>query len=214
MIKNANYSARISFCQNDLTEELFNSYKISKYLAIDTETMGLYHGRDRLCLIQMCNESNLTSCIKIEIGTRKASRIQNLLEDKKIMKIFHYARFDVAALKCNLKIETQNIFCTKVASKLARTYTNKHGLKDLIYELLGIELDKSSQSSDWGSEENLSPDQITYATNDVKYLIEAMKKLTLILKRERRYEMAQKCFSVIPIYSELDIQHFINIFEH
>jgi len=214
MIKNANYSARISFCQNDLTEELFNSYKISKYLAIDTEAMGLYHGRDRLCLIQLCNESNLTSCIKIEIGTRKASRIQNLLEDKKIMKIFHYARFDVAALKCNLKIETQNIFCTKVASKLARTYTNKHGLKDLIYELLGIELDKSSQSSDWGSEENLSPDQITYAANDVKYLIEAMKKLTLILKRERRYEMAQKCFSVIPIYSELDIQHFINIFEH
>ncbi len=214
MIKNANYSARISFCQNDLTEELFNSYKISKYLAIDTEAMGLYHGRDRLCLIQMCNESNLTSCIKIEIGTRKASRIQNLLEDKKIMKIFHYARFDVAALKCNLKIETQNIFCTKVASKLARTYTNKHGLKDLIYELLGIELDKSSQSSDWGSEENLSPDQITYAANDVKYLIEAMKKLTLILKRERRYEMAQKCFSVIPIYSELDIQHFVNIFEH
>ena len=130
------------------------------------------------------------------------------------MKIFHYARFDIAALKCNLKIETKNIFCTKVASKLARTYTNKHGLKDLIYELLGIELDKSSQSSDWGSEENLSPDQITYAANDVKYLIEAMKKLTLILKRERRYEMAQKCFSVIPIYSELDIQHFINIFEH
>ena len=214
MTKNAIDSKKISFCKNDLTEELFNAYKNSKYLAIDTEAMGLYHGRDRLCLVQICNELNLTSCIKIEMGSRKAARIQNLLENEKIMKIFHYARFDVAALKCNLKIETQNIFCTKVASKLARTYTNKHGLKDLIYELLGIELDKSSQSSDWGSEENLSPDQITYAANDVKYLIEAMKKLTLILKRERRYEMAQKCFSVIPIYSELDIQHFINIFEH
>jgi len=208
------YSGKISFCENDLTEELFNVYKSSKYLALDTEAMGLCHGRDRLCLIQICNESDLTACIKIEIGNRKAPRIQNLLENEKIMKIFHYARFDVAALKCNLTIETQNIFCTKIASKLARTYTNKHGLKDLINELLGIELDKSSQSSDWGSEENLSQDQINYAANDVKYLIKAMDKLTLMLKREKRYEIAQKCFSVIPIYSDLDIQHFINIFEH
>ena len=214
MVNKDNYSEKINFCKNDLTEELFNSYKSSKYLAVDTEAMGLYHGRDRLCLVQICNESNLTSCVKIEIGSRKAARIQNLLEDKKIMKIFHYARFDVAALKCNLTIKTQNIFCTKVASKLARTYTNKHGLKDLINELLGIELDKSSQSSDWGSEENLSEDQINYAANDVKYLIKAMEKLTIILKREQRYEIAQKCFNIIPIYSELDIQHFMNIFEH
>ena len=214
MNNNNKYSGKISFCENDLTEELFNVYKSSKYLAIDTEAMGLCHGRDRLCLIQICNESDLTACIKIEIGNRKAPRIKNLLENEKIMKIFHYARFDVAALKCNLTIETQNIFCTKIASKLARTYTNKHGLKDLINELLGIELDKSSQSSDWGSEENLSQDQINYAANDVKYLIKAMDKLTLMLKREKRYEIAQKCFSVIPIYSDLDIQHFINIFEH
>ena len=214
MNNNNKYSGKISFCENDLTEELFNVYKVSKYLALDTEAMGLCHGRDRLCLIQICNESDLTACIKIEIGNRKAPRIQNLLENEKIMKIFHYARFDVAALKCNLTIETQNIFCTKIASKLARTYTNKHGLKDLINELLGIELDKSSQSSDWGSEENLSQDQINYAANDVKYLIKAMDKLTLMLKREKRYEIAQKCFSVIPIYSDLDIQHFINIFEH
>ena len=214
MKNNNKYSGKISFCENDLTEELFNVYKSSKYLALDTEAMGLCHGRDRLCLIQICNESDLTACIKIEIGNRKAPRIQKLLENEKIMKIFHYARFDVAALKCNLTIETQNIFCTKIASKLARTYTNKHGLKDLINELLGIELDKSSQSSDWGSEENLSQDQINYAANDVKYLIKAMDKLTLMLKREKRYEIAQKCFSVIPIYSDLDIQHFINIFEH
>ena len=214
MNNNNKYSGKIIFCENDLTEELFNVYKSSKYLALDTEAMGLCHGRDRLCLIQICNESDLTACIKIEIGNRKAPRIQNLLENAKIMKIFHYARFDVAALKCNLSIETQNIFCTKIASKLARTYTNKHGLKDLINELLAIELDKSSQSSDWGSEENLSQDQINYAANDVKYLIKAMDKLTLMLKREKRYEIAQKCFSVIPIYSELDIQHFINIFEH
>ena len=214
MINNEKYSGKISFCENDLTEELLNIYQSSKYLAVDTEAMGLYHGRDRLCLIQICNELNLTTCIKIQIGSREAPRIQSLLENEKIIKIFHYARFDIAALKCNLSIETQNIFCTKIASKLARTYTNKHGLKDLINELLGIELDKSSQSSDWGSEENLSQDQINYAANDVKYLIDAMKKLTLILKREKRYEIAQKCFNVIPIFSDLDIQHFINIFEH
>ena len=214
MVNNDNYLEKINFCENDLTEKLFYQYKNSKYLAIDTEAMGLYHGRDRLCLIQICNESNLTSCIKIDIGSREAARIKNLLEDYKIMKIFHYARFDVAALKCNLTIESQNIFCTKIASKLARTYTNKHGLKDLINELLGIELDKSSQSSDWGNEENLSQDQINYAANDVKYLIKAMEKLTVILKRENRYDIAQKCFTVIPIYSELDIQHFYNIFEH
>ena len=214
MVNNDNYLEKINFCENDLTEELFNAYKSSRYLAVDTEAMGLYHGRDRLCLIQICNELNLTTCIKIEIGSREAPRIQSLLENEKIIKIFHYARFDIAALKCNLSIETQNIFCTKIASKLARTYTNKHGLKDLINELLGIELDKSSQSSDWGSEENLSQDQINYAANDVKYLIDAMKKLTLILKREKRYEIAQKCFNVIPIFSDLDIQHFINIFEH
>ena len=214
MVNNDNCSEKIRFCENDLTEELFNSYKSSKYLAVDTEAMGLCHGRDRLCLIQICNESNLTSCIKIESGSQKATRIRNVLEDEKIIKIFHYARFDVAALKCNLNIETQNIFCTKIASKLARTYTNKHGLKDLIKELIGIELDKSSQSSDWGSKENLSEDQINYAANDVRYLIKAMKKLVLILKREKRYEIAKKCFNVVPIFSELDIHHFINIFEH
>jgi len=214
MVKNENYSTKISFCENDLTEELFNAYKNSKYLAVDTEAMGLYHGRDRLCLVQICNESNLTSCIKINIGCRKAPQIQTLLENENIMKIFHYARFDVATLKSNLKIETKNIFCTKIASKLARTYSNKHGLKDLINELIGIELDKSSQSSDWGSEENLSQDQINYAANDVKYLIKAMEKLTLILKREKRYEIAQKCFMAIPVHSELDIQHFLNVFEH
>ena len=214
MINIDKYRDKVSFCENDLTEELFIEYKNSKYLAVDTEAMGLYHGRDRLCLVQICNESNITSFIKIDIGSQKAARIQNLLENENIMKIFHYARFDVAALKCNLKIDTKNIFCTKIASKLARTYTNKHGLKDLINELLGIDLDKSSQSSDWGSEEKLSKDQINYAANDVKYLIQAMKKLTLMLKRENRYEIAQKCFTVIPIYSELDIQHFYNIFEH
>ena len=205
---------KISFFENDLTKESFQLYKNSQYLAIDTEAMGLIHGRDRLCLIQICNELNSISCIRIENGVKKAQRIKNLLEDANIMKIFHFARFDVAALKCNLDIKTQNIFCTKIASKLARTYTNKHGLKDLIYELLNIELDKTSQSSDWGSKNSLSTDQINYAANDVRYLIDAMKKLTEILKRESRYEIANSCFKAVPIHSDLDINHFKNIVEH
>tara|TARA_Y100001978_G_C23681299_1_gene429193 strand:- start:64 stop:702 length:639 start_codon:yes stop_codon:yes gene_type:complete len=207
-------SKKVSFCENDITEELFQEYKSSKYLAVDTEAMGLIHGRDRLCLIQICNEFNLISCIKIQIESHEAARIKDLLEDQKIKKIFHFARFDIAALKSNLNINTQNIFCTKIASKLARTYTNKHGLKDLIQELLYVELDKSSQSSDWGSDEKLSTAQINYAANDVRYLIGAMKKLNIILEREGRDELARNCFKVINVFSELDIQHFSNIFEH
>ena len=205
---------KIIFSHNDISEDLFNIYRESLYLAVDTEAMGLIHGRDRLCLIQICNEFNLTSCIKIELNNKNSPNIKNLFENKKIMKIFHYARFDVAALKCNLEINTSNIFCTKIASKLARTYTNKHGLKDLINELLEIELDKSSQSSDWGSSEDLSNKQIEYAANDVRYLIEAMQKLKVILEREGRYELAQKCFNTIPVHAELDIFKFSNIFEH
>tara|TARA_Y100000589_G_scaffold113429_1_gene107786 strand:- start:1601 stop:2236 length:636 start_codon:yes stop_codon:yes gene_type:complete len=208
------FNKEIISCTNDITEELFTTYKKSESLAIDTEAMGLIHGRDRLCLIQICNELNEISCIKIENGIHKSEKIKDLLEDKKIMKIFHFARFDIAALKSNLGINTRNIFCTKIASKIARTYTNKHGLKDLIYELLNIELDKTSQSSDWGNEDNLSNHQINYAANDVRYLIEATKKLTLMLKREGRYELAKECFKAVPIHAELDIKHFKNIFEH
>nr|WP_075488375.1 ribonuclease D [Prochlorococcus marinus] len=204
----------IDFVFSDLTEELYDIFKKSPYLAIDTEAMGLIHGRDRLCLVQICNEFKRTSCIKIELNTSSSPHLKSLLEDEKITKVFHYARFDVAALKCNLGINTKNIFCTKIASKLARTYTNKHGLKDLINELLGIELDKSSQSSDWGSKEDLTQDQLNYAANDVRYLIEAMHKLKVILNRENRYKLAQECFKTISVHADLDILQFSNIFEH
>ena len=204
----------IDLLYGDLTSDLYNLYKKSAFLAIDTEAMGLIHGRDRLCLVQISNEFNKTCCIKIELNTSSSPHLKALLEDEKITKIFHYARFDVAALKCNLGINTNNIFCTKIASKLARTYTNKHGLKDLINELLGIELDKSSQSSDWGSNDDLTKDQLDYAANDVRYLIEAMHKLKLILKREKRYELAQKCFKTVAVHADLDILKFSNIFDH
>tara|TARA_Y100001933_G_C19004231_1_gene565840 strand:+ start:1740 stop:2381 length:642 start_codon:yes stop_codon:yes gene_type:complete len=213
-MKEALLTPKINFYANDITDEIFNIYAQSSYLAVDTEAMGLIHGRDRLCLIQICNEQKLTSCIKIEKDNNNSARIQSLFESQDITKVFHFARFDTAALKCNLNITTQNIFCTKIASKLARTYTNKHGLKDLIYELLGVELDKSSQSSDWGSEDQLTEKQINYAANDVIYLIDAMKKLKIILQRENRYEIAKKCFEAISIHSELDINHFSNIFDH
>ena len=213
-MNNGEKNKKINFSHNDINTDLYNLYKDSSYLAVDTEAMGLIHGRDRLCLIQICNELNLTACIKIEINNSDSPNIKKLFEDKNIMKIFHYARFDVAALRCNLEINTRNIFCTKIASKLARTYTNKHGLKDLINELLEVELDKSSQSSDWGSSEDLSNKQIDYAANDVRYLIEAMHKLKLIRDREGRYDLAQNCFKTIPVHSELDILKFSNIFEH
>ena len=204
----------IHFYHNDISENLFNDYKDSPYLAVDTEAMGLIHGRDRLCLVQICNEVNLTSCVKIELNNSHSPNLKNLFENQKITKVFHYARFDVAALKCNLGIQTKNIFCTKIASKLARTYSNKHGLKELINELLGIELDKSSQSSDWGNIEDLSREQIDYASNDVRYLIDAMLKLKVMLKREGRYELAEKCFEAITVHAELDILKFSNIFDH
>jgi len=204
----------IDLLYNDISADLYDFYKESSYLAIDTEAMGLIHGRDRLCLVQICNELKKISFIKIELNTSSSPNLKALLENEKITKIFHYARFDIAALKCNLGINTKNIFCTKIASKLARTYTNKHGLKDLINELLGIELDKSAQSSDWGSNENLTKDQLDYAANDVRFLIEAMNKLKVILEREKRYELAQKCFKTVSVHADLDIQKFSNIFEH
>ena len=213
-MNNSEKNKKITFSYNDITNDLYNQYKDSSYLAVDTEAMGLIHRRDRLCLIQICNETDLTSCIKLKLNNTDSPNIKKLFEDNKIMKIFHYARFDVAALRCNLEINTRNIFCTKIASKLARTYTNKHGLKDLINELLEVELDKSSQSSDWGSNEDLTKDQLDYAANDVRYLIEAMHKLKVILKRENRYELAQKCFETVSVHADLDILKFSNIFEH
>jgi len=213
MVSSKKYN-EINYLQNDINGDLYNLYKDSSYLAVDTEAMGLIHGRDRLCLVQICNEFNTTSCVKIELNTSNSPNLKKLFEDEKITKIFHYARFDIAALKFNLGINTRNIFCTKIASKLARTYTNKHGLKDLIHELLGIELDKSSQSSDWGSDKHLTSKQIDYAANDVRYLIEAMNKLKVILKREGRYELAKKCFETVHVHSDLDILKFSNIFDH
>ena len=198
----------------DLDEINFSRLSEKSDLAIDTEAMGLIHGRDRLCLIQICDSDDNVVCIRIKLEQKSAPLLQKLLENQKIEKIFHFARFDVAALSVNLGIETRPIFCTKIASKLARTYSPRHGLKEVILELLGIELDKQSQSSDWGKTNELSKKQLIYAANDVRYLIPAKQKLKEMLLREKRWNLAENCFSCIPTISNLDVNRFNNIFDH
>jgi len=198
----------------DLSEESSIQFQNTSVLAIDTEAMGLIHGRDRLCLVQICDEKDHVACIKIKLGQSSAPRLKKLLENPSIEKIFHYARFDVAALSSNLKIEVNPIFCTKVASKLGRTYSPRHGLKEVIMELVGVELDKQAQSSDWGKVDELTTKQLAYAANDVRFLIQAKEKLEEMLKREERWDLAKRCFSSIPVMSELDKLKFNNIFEH
>jgi ribonuclease D len=136
------------------------------------------------------------------------------LEAANVLKVFHFARFDVATLRYNLGITVSPIFCTKIASKLARTYTNRHGLKDVVQELEQVELDKSSQSSDWGNAANLSEAQLSYAANDVRYLLSVQQKLTAMLQREERWELAQECFQVLPTIVSLDLLQFKDLFEH
>ena len=201
-------------CDRDLRAETLSRYLSTDAIAIDTETMGLLPGRDRLCLVQLCDPSGFVTAIRIAKGQTEAPNLKQLIETKNITKIFHFARFDVAQLRHNFDIETQPIFCTKIASKLARTYTSNHGLKNLVQELEGIELDKSSQSSDWGNAANLSDAQLSYAANDVRYLHRLRDKLTTMLKREERWELAQQCFVCIPTFVALDLMQYQDIFEH
>jgi ribonuclease D len=198
----------------DISEETLDRYLAAKAIAIDTETMGLIPGRDRLCLIQLCDPDGFVTAIRVPRNHRSAPHLKRLLEDPQVEKVFHFARFDVAQLSHTFGIDTQPIFCTKIASKLARTYTGSHGLKSLVQELEGIELDKTAQSSDWGNAENLTPKQLSYAANDVRYLLSVRDKLQVMLEREERWELAKKCFQCIPVFTELDLQQYKDIFEH
>lgn len=198
----------------DLSEATLNRYLAADAIAVDTETMGLNPQRDRLCLIQLCDRDGYVTAIRVARGQQEAPNLKQLMEAKNIIKVFHFARFDVAQLRYHFGIETQPIFCTKIASKIARTYTSNHGLKNLVQELEGIELDKSAQSSDWGNAVNLTPEQLSYAANDVRYLIGVKDKLIAMLKREERWEITQQCFQCIPVFVSLDIEQFKEIFEH
>jgi ribonuclease D len=201
-------------CDRDLTDAALERYLTAAVVAIDTETMGLLPQRDRLCLVQICDPEGYVTVVRIARKQTEAPKLQQLLEAGNIPKVFHFARFDVAQLSYHLDIQVNPIFCTKIASKLARTYTNKHGLKDLVQELEKVELDKSSQSSDWGNANNLSDAQLSYAANDVRYLISARSKLITMLQREERWDLAQKCFQTIPVIVELDLMQYQGIFEH
>ena len=200
--------------EEDLDNASLARYMSAEAIAIDTETMGLVYGRDRLCLVQLCDSLGFVTAVRIAKGQTKAPNLQKLLTSWDIVKVFHFARFDVAQFKVTFDIDTAPIFCTKIASKLARTYTSSHGLKNLVAELTGVELDKAAQSSDWGDAENLSREQYDYAANDVRYLLDVKDKLTAMLKREGREQLAQQCFQAIPVFVALDILQYQNIFDH
>jgi ribonuclease D len=200
----------------DLSGPAADDLALCPILAIDTETMGLLPQRDRLCLIQICTPEGQVVLVRFtpQDLAKGAPHLKRIMELPEVLKVFHYARFDTAMLKAHLGIQTQPIFCTKIASKLARTYTNRHGLKDVVLELTGIELDKTAQSSDWGAVHELSEAQLRYAANDVRYLIAVKEKLESMLEREGRAQLAHRCFHALETVVELDLAGYGNVFEH
>ncbi|HIK20486.1 MAG TPA: ribonuclease D [Synechococcus sp. M44_DOE_062] len=201
-------------CDEDLTPAMAEALAGEPHLAVDTETMGLIPQRDRLCVVQIANPAGEVVLLRLSRGVKQAPLLARLLTDPNIEKIFHYARFDLAMLRYHLGIRVWPVFCTKIASKLARTYTSKHSLKDVVSELCGVELNKAAQSSDWGAVHALSAEQLEYAANDVRYLIPVRHKLAEMLRREERWELAQRCFQHLPTLVELDLLGFSNVFEH
>lgn len=201
----------ITIFQNDLPE----SFDLKGDIAIDTEAMGLSVHRDKLCLVQMCDEDGRVCLVQFADNNYHAPVLKKLLSDPKRVKIFHFARFDIKIIKYYLGIDIENIFCTKIASRLVRTYAEFHGLKDLAKELLNIQISKQQQSSDWGAV-SLSKEQQEYAAGDVIYLHQLRSKLTEMLIREKRLEIAEKLFRFLPTRVELDLLGWseIDIFAH
>jgi ribonuclease D len=184
-------------------------------VAIDTETMGLEPGRDRLCVVQLSPGDGDADVVQIAAGQQHAPNIERLLADAAKLKIFHYARFDLAMLAKSLGVMAGPVYCTKIASRLARTYTDKHGLKDLTRELLGVDLSKQQQSSDWGADA-LSDAQVSYAATDVLHLHALKEKLDVMLARESRADLAAACFRFLPERARLDLAGWADqdIFSH
>ncbi|MGF1675714.1 MAG: ribonuclease H-like domain-containing protein [Rivularia sp. (in: cyanobacteria)] len=201
-------------CDRDFDQTTLSEYLKSETIAVDTETMGLLPLRDRLCLVQIADNKGRVTVVRIAPGQTQAPNLQKLLEATDVLKIFHFARFDLATLRHYLDIMVNPVFCTKIASKLVRTYTPRHGLKEVVQELEKVELDKSAQSSDWGDAANLSDDQLNYAANDVRYLVSIQRKLAEMLKREQRWELAEDCFKCLPTIVSLDLLQFKDLFEH
>jgi len=207
--------------QRDLTEEQLQAYLASPELAVDTETLGLQHLRDRLCCVQLCDGAGRATLVQTPrdqvIGPlpaeQRAPRLKRLLEEPRVLKVLHFARFDVAALRHYLGIDMAPLYCTRTASKLVRTYTERHGLKDIALELLDIELDKVTRHTDWSSP-NLRPEQVRYAISDVTLLLRLKDRLDDMLDREGRRALAEECFKVIPTMATLDLLGYDQLFEH
>lgn len=207
--------------QGDLSEELLAAYLAGGDLAVDTETMGLQTRRDRLCLVQLCNRDRRAAIVQFPREAfegppppaGRAPRLKRLMEDPGVVKVFHFARFDLATLDHWLGTGVQPIYCTRTASKLARTYTDRHGLKDNLLEFLDVELDKVTRHSDWSSP-RLTPEQVRYAISDVTMLLPLMDRLEEMLKRQGRSDLARECFQVIPTLARLDVAGFDLLFEH
>jgi len=184
-------------------------------VAIDTETLGLNPHRDRLCVVQLSPGDGSADVVQIAKGQTEAPNLVRLLTDPKRIKVFHFARFDIAVLKRTFGITVNPLFCTKIASRLTRTYTDRHGLKDVTKELLGIDISKAQQSSDWGAA-TLTPAQLEYAASDVLNLHALRERLTAMLEREGRTEMAEACFRFLPTRADLDLSGWAeeDIFAH
>jgi len=202
---------KIKLHQNDLPDGL----NLGPVVAIDTETLGLNPFRDRLCLAQLSSGDGVCHAVQFAAGNYAAPNLKKMLADPNVTKLFHFARFDITMFRRYLNVECKPVYCTKIASKLVRTYTDKHGLKDLVRELLGVELSKEQQSSDWGAKE-LTEKQLSYAANDVAHLHQLKTVLDAMLAREGRGHLAQACFDFLPSRAELDLAGWedVDIFAH
>ena len=195
--------------------DLPHDLDLGDIVAVDSETMGLNPHRDALCVVQLSSGDGNAHVVQLDRKTYDAPNLKRVLSDPGVLKIFHFARFDVAAFQHWLKIETAPVYCTKIASRLSRTYTDRHGLKDITRELLGVDLSKQQQSSDWGADA-LTEAQIDYAASDVLYLHALREKLEEMLAREGRTEIAAECFRFLPTRAALDLAGWpeIDIFSH
>ncbi len=202
---------KIHLHQGDLPDGL----DMGKLVAIDTETLGLNPFRDRLCLAQLSSGDGICHAVQFKAGEYAAPNLKRMLSDPSVTKLFHFARFDIGMFRRYLGVVCAPVYCTKIASKLVRTYTDRHGLKDLVRELLGIELSKEQQSSDWGAAE-LTEKQLAYAASDVAHLHALKTILDTMLARESRTHLAKACFDFLPTRAELDLGGWeeIDIFAH
>ncbi|SFS84446.1 ribonuclease D [Brevundimonas viscosa] len=184
-------------------------------VAVDSETMGLRYRRDPLCVVQLSAGDGEAHVVRLNRPAYDCPNLKRLLADPAVLKLFHFGRFDIAMFQLHLGVETRPVYCTKIASKLARTYTDRHGLKDVVRECAGVELSKAQQSSDWGATE-LTPAQLEYAASDVLYLHAVKARLDEMLEREGRTELARRLFDFLPVRSALDLAGWdeIDIFAH